>query len=175
MQYIKKLIPERKIRRKVKKLGKQITKDYKGKQPVIICMLKGAVYFFSDLTKYIKLPIMIDFARLSSYKNGTTSGQMELVANFTADITNKDVIIVEDIVDSGKTLSYFIELLKEKNPASIKICSFLDKLDCRKVDIKVDYKCFDVPPVFVIGYGLDYAEKYRELPYLAEVLDPSKI
>jgi hypoxanthine phosphoribosyltransferase len=100
---------------------------------------------------------------------------MELIANFTADITNKDVLIVEDIVDSGKTLFYFIELLKEKNPSSIKICSFLDKKDCRKVEINVDYKCFDVPPVFVIGYGLDYAEKYRELPYLAEVLDPSKI
>ena len=175
MQYIRPLISASKIKRKVKALGKQITKDYAGKTPVIICMLKGAVYFFSDLTKYIKLPIMIDFARLSSYRSGTTSGEMELVANFTADITNKDVIIVEDIVDSGKTLAYFIELLKEKNPASIKICSFLDKLDCRKVDIKVDYKCFDVPPVFVIGYGLDYAEKYRELPYLAEVLDPSKI
>ncbi len=175
MQYIKKLIPERKIKKQVKKLGKQITKDYKGKEPVVICMLKGAVYFFSDLTKHIKLPIMIDFARLSSYRNGTTSGKMELIANFTTEITGKDVLIVEDIVDSGKTLSYFIELLKEKKPASIKICSFLDKTDCRQVPISVDYKCFDVPPVFVIGYGLDYAEKYRELPYLAAVLDPSKI
>ena len=175
MQYTKKLISKQKIQKSVRKLGKQITKDYKDKQPVMICMLKGAVYFFADLIKNIKLPIMIDFARLSSYKNGTTSGQMELIANFTAEITGKDVIIVEDIVDSGKTLSYFIKLLEEKNPASIKICSFLDKPDCRKVDIKADYKCFDVPPVFVIGYGLDYAEKYRELPYLAEVLDPSKI
>ena len=175
MQYIKKLIPERKIKKQVRKLGKQITKDYKGKEPVVICMLKGAVYFFSDLTKHIKLPIMIDFARLSSYRNGTTSGKMELIANFTTEITGKDVLIVEDIVDSGKTLSYFIELLKEKKPASIKICSFLDKTDCRQVPISVDYKCFDVPPVFVIGYGLDYAEKYRELPYLAAVLDPSKI
>ncbi len=175
MQYVKKLISASKIKRKVKKIGKQITKDYQGKQPVVICMLKGAVYFFSDLTKYIKLPIMIDFARLSSYRNGTTSGKMELIANFTTEITGKDVIIVEDIVDSGKTLAYFIELLKEKNPASIKICSFLDKTDCRQVPITVDYKCFDVPPVFVIGYGLDYAEKYRELPYLGAVLDPSKI
>lgn len=175
MQYVKKLISASKIKRKVKKIGKQITKDYQGKQPVVICMLKGAVYFFSDLTKHIKLPIMIDFARLSSYRNGTTSGKMELIANFTTEITGKDVIIVEDIVDSGKTLAYFIELLKEKNPASIKICSFLDKTDCRKVPITVDYKCFDVPPVFVIGYGLDYAEKYRELPYLGAVLDPSKI
>ena len=175
MENVRKLISASKIKRSVKKLGKQITKDYSGKQPVMICMLKGAVYFFSDLIKNIKLPIMIDFARLSSYKNGTTSGQMELIANFTTDITGRDVIIVEDIVDSGKTLSYFIKLLEEKKPTSIKICSFLDKPACRKVNIKADYKCFDVPPVFVIGYGLDYAEKYRELPFLGEVLDPSKI
>ena len=138
-------------------------------------MLKGAVYFFADLTKHITIPIMIDFARLSSYRNGTTSGKMELIANITAKIEGKDVIIVEDIVDSGKTLAYFISLLKEKNPASIKICSFLDKKERREADINADYIGFDIPCGFVIGYGLDYAEKYREFPFLAEIIDPQKL
>lgn len=175
MDGYKMLISEEEIQRRVKELGEKITEDYKGKQPVIIGMLKGAVYFFTDLTRHIKLPLMIDFARLSSYKNGMVSGEMELVSNITTEIAGKDVLIVEDIVDSGKTLSYFIKLLEQKKPNSIKICSFLDKKDCRKTPIEVDYKCFDVKPVFVIGYGLDYAERYRELPYLAEVTDVTKI
>ena len=114
---------------------------------------------------------MIDFARLSSYKNGTVSGQMELVYDITAQIEGKDVILVDDIVDSGKTLSYFIKLLKNRNPNSVKICAFLDKKERREVNINVDYVGFDIPCGFVIGYGLDYAEKYRELPFLAEFID----
>ena len=133
-------------------------------------MLKGAVYFFADLIKHIDIPVMIDFARLSSYRNGTTSGKMELIADITAEIENRDVLIVEDIVDSGKTLSYFIDLLKEKKPASIKICTFLDKKERREVDITADYIGFDIPCGFVIGYGLDYAERYREFPFLAEII-----
>lgn len=174
MKNYKILLTEEQISARVKELGEQITKDYDGKNPVIICMLKGAVYFFADLVKNIKTPIMIDFARLSSYKNGTVSGEMELVSNITAEITGKDVIIVEDIVDSGKTLSYFINLLKKKNPKSVKICAFLDKKERREVDINSDYIGFDIPCGFVIGYGLDYAERFRELPFLAEVIDPSK-
>ena len=163
------------IEKRVKELGEEITRDYKDKKPVVICMLKGAVYFFADLTKNIKLPLMLDFARLSSYRNGTTSGQMELIYDITAKIEGRDVILVEDIVDSGKTLAYFIELLKKRNPASVKICSFLDKKERREVDIKVDYVGFDIPCGFVIGYGLDYAEQYREFPFLAEIIDPSKL
>lgn len=163
------------IAKRVKELGEEITRDYKDKKPVVICMLKGAVYFFSDLTKNIKLPLMLDFARLSSYRNGTTSGQMELIYDITAKIEGRDVILVEDIVDSGKTLAYFIELLKKRNPASVKICAFLDKKERREVDIKVDYVGFDIPCGFVIGYGLDYAEQYREFPFLAEIIDPSKL
>lgn len=159
------------IQKRVKALGEQITSDYAGKEPVVICMLKGAVFFFADLVKNIKLPVMIDFARLSSYKNSTVSGQMELVYDITAQIEGKDVILVEDIVDSGKTLSYFIKLLKSRNPNSVKICAFLDKKERREVNINVDYVGFDIPCGFVIGYGLDYAEKYRELPYLAEFID----
>ena len=169
------LLTQEQIQARIKELGAEITRDYAGKEPVIICMLKGAVYFFADLTKYINLPIMIDFARLSSYRNGTTSGKMELIANITAKIEGKDVLIVEDIVDSGKTLAYFINLLKEKNPASIKICSFLDKKERREADINPDYVGFDIPCGFVIGYGLDYAEKYREFPFLAEIIDPDKL
>ena len=169
------LLTQEQIQNRIKELGEEITRDYADKEPVIICMLKGAVYFFADLTKHINLPIMIDFARLSSYRNGTTSGKMELIANITAKIEGKDVLIVEDIVDSGKTLAYFINLLKEKNPKSIKICSFLDKKERREADITADYVGFDIPCGFGIGYGLDYAEKYREFPFLAEIIDPEKL
>ena len=169
------LISKEQLQQRVESLAKEISNDYKGKEPVIICMLKGAVYFFADLCKNITVPIMIDFARLSSYKNGTTSGEMELIANFTAEIKDKDVILVEDIVDSGKTLAYFIKLLQKKNPASITICSLLDKKERREVDVTVKYVGFeDLKCGFVIGYGLDYAEKFRELPFIAEVIDPAK-
>ncbi len=174
-KYYRVVISSRKIQKRVKELAKQISTDYAGKQPVIICMLKGAVYFFTDLVRHITLPVTIEFARLSSYKNGMTGGDMELVADIREKIEGKDVIIVEDIVDSGKTLAYFIEMLKKKNPASVKICAFIDKQERREVDIKSDYIGFDVKCGFVIGYGMDYAEKYRELPFLAEVLDPSKL
>ena len=134
-------------------------------------MLKGAVYFFADLIKSISIPVMIDFARLSSYRNGTSGGKMELIADITAKIEGKDVLIVEDIVDSGKTLAYFIDLLKKKKPSSIKICTFLDKKERREVEINADYIGFDIPCGFVIGYGLDYAERYREFPFLAEITE----
>ena len=163
------------IQKRVKELGDEITRDYAGKEPVVICMLKGAVYFFADLTKNIKLPLMIDFARLSSYRSGTTSGQMELIYDITAEIEGRDVILVEDRVDSGKTLKYFIELLKKRNPTSVKVCAFIDKKERREVDINADYVGFDIPCGFVIGYGMDYAEKYREFPFLAEVIDADKL
>ena len=175
MDNYKVLLDHDTIQARVKELGERITRDYQGKEPVVICMLKGAVYFFADLTKNIKLPLMLDFARLSSYRNGTKSGQMELIYDITAKIEGRDVIIVEDIVDSGKTLSYFIKLLKTRNPASVKICAFLDQKERREVEINVDYVGFDIPCGFVIGYGLDYAEKYREFPFLAEITDPSAL
>ena len=169
------LLTEEQIQARVKELGAQITKDYKDKKPIFICMLKGAIVFFSDIIRNVKLPVEMDFARLSSYRNVTVSGKMQMINDITTDIKGKDVIIVEDIVDSGKTLSYFCKLLKEKEPASIKICAFSDKKERREVDLEADYVGFDIPNVFVIGYGLDYAERYRELPFLAEVIDPSKI
>lgn len=169
------LYSQRQIKRRVKALAKQITADYQGKEPVIICMLKGAVYFFTDLTKYIKIPVKIDFARLSSYKNGTTSGVMEIISNITSNIEGKDIIIVEDIIDSGKTLSCFIQLMKEKNPASIKICAMIDKKERREVEVNSDYVGFDIPCGFVIGYGMDYAERYRDWPIIAEILNPEEL
>ena len=173
------LISSEEIQKRVKELAEQITLDYSSidnsiRRPVFICTLKGAVYFFADITKNIKRPIMLDFAKLSSYRNGTVSGEMEMQNDITTDISGRDVIIVEDIIDSGKTLKFFVEHLKKKNPKSIKICTFLDKHERREVDIKADYVGFDIPCGFVVGYGLDYAEKYRELPYLAELIDPSK-
>ncbi len=169
------ILTKEQIEKRVKELALTLSKDYEGKTPVMICMLKGAIYFFSDLSRNMTTPVIIEFARLSSYKNGMDSGEMELISNITADINGKDVILVEDIVDSGKTLAYFIKLLKEKNPATIKICSFLDKETRREVDVKVDYVCFDIDCGFVIGYGLDYAQKYRELPFLAEVIHPENL
>ena len=172
------LTPEQ-IQDRVKELASQITLDYSSvdnsiRRPVFICTLKGAVYFFADLTKNIKRPIMLDFAKLSSYRNGTTSGEMDMQSDITTDIEGRDVIIVEDIIDSGKTLKFFVEHLQKRNPKSIKICAFLDKKERREVNIQANYVGFDIPCGFVVGYGLDYAEKYRELPYLAEVIDPSK-
>ncbi len=177
MSNYKIILTEEQIQERVKILAKQIAKDYANNghanRPVFICTLKGAVYFFSDITRNLDIPIMLDFARISSYKNATTSGELEMINDITTDITGRDVIIVEDIVDSGKTLSYFIKHLKTKNPKSIKICAFLDKKERREVDISADYVGFDIPCGFVVGYGLDYAEKYREFPYLAEIIDPS--
>ena len=169
------LLTQEQIQERIKELGAQITKDYKDNPPVIICMLKGAIYFFADLTRHIDLPLTFDFARLSSYKNGTSSGEMELISNITTEIKDKDILIVEDIVDSGKTLACFMKLLQEKKPRSIKICTFLDKKDRREVDVEADYVGFNFSCGFVIGYGLDYAEKYREFPFLAEIIDPSKL
>ena len=169
------VLTEEQIQKRIKELGELITKDYAGKKPVIICMLKGAIVFFSDIVRSLKMPLSMEFARLSSYRNGTTSGEMELINDIRSDVSGKDVLIVEDIVDSGKTLSCFVKLLEQKNPASIKICAFLDKKERREVEVKVDYAGFDIPCGFVVGYGLDYAENYRELPYLAEVIDPSKL
>ena len=175
MENYRVLLTEEQIQTRVKELGEQITKDYKDKKPLFICMLKGAIVFFSDIIRNVKVPVEMDFARLSSYRNGTVSGEMQMINDITADVKGKDVIIIEDIVDSGKTLAYFCELLKKKEPASIKICAFSDKKERREVDIKADYVGFDIPNVFVIGYGLDYAEKYRELPFLAEITDISKL
>ena len=169
MKKLKVVLSEKQIQERIVELGKQISKDYKGKKPVIVCMLKGAVVFFSDLVRNLDIPLSMEFVRLSSYRNGTASGEMQIINDLDVDVSGKDVLIVEDVVDSGKTLSFFVDLLKNKNPKSVKICAFLDKPERRTVNVDVDYVGFRVECGFVIGYGLDYAESFRELPYLAEI------
>jgi hypoxanthine phosphoribosyltransferase len=176
MKKLNVLISEEQIQKRVKELGAQINRDYAGKTPVVICMLKGAIVFFSDVVRSLDIPLTMEFVRLSSYRNGTTSGDMEIVTDINIDIEGKDILIVEDVVDSGKTLSFFTELLKKRNPASVKICAFLDKPDKRQVPITADYVAFvENDCGFVIGYGLDYAERYRELPYLAVINSPADL
>ena len=163
------LLSAEQIQSRVKEIGAQITKDYEGKAPIFICTLKGAIVFFADVVRNVSLPLSMEFVRLSSYKNGMTSGEMDVMSDSTGDLTGRDVIIVEDVVDSGKTLKFFTEMLQKKNPSSIKICAFLDKPSKHQVDINADYVGFSMDCGFVIGYGLDYAEAFRELPYLAEI------
>ena len=160
------LVTKEEIDRKVKELGKKISEDYAGKEPVMVCILKGAAIFFSDLIREIDLPLTTDFMAISSYGSATkTSGVVRVLKDLDKDIVGKDVIIVEDIVDTGVTLNYLKSMLAHRGAASIRIASLLDKTARRTVkDLKVDYVCFDIPDAFVVGYGLDYDQKYRNLP-----------
>ena len=169
---LKVLISEDELRACVKKIGAQITEDYWGKDVFFLGVLKGCYVFMSDLVRSVDLPCAMDFMAVSSYGNGTsTTGAVEITKDLTQDIEGKDVIIVEDILDSGVTLSYLTKYLAGRRPASIKIATLLDKPARRKADIHADYSGFEVPDEFVVGYGLDYAEKYRNLPYIG-VLKP---
>ena len=166
------LFTEEELKTRVAELGAQITADYQGKEPVIISVLRGSYIFMADLTRSIDLPCAIDFMAVSSYGKGTTSsGQVNIIKDLSDSIEGKDVLVVGDILDSGNTLSYLLEILKARHAASIKLCTLLDKPDRRVRDIKADYVGYSVPDLFVVGYGLDYAEKYRNLPYIG-VLKP---
>ncbi len=161
------LVSEEEIKTIVKKLGAQITEDYKDKKLLMVSVLKGSVVFMSDLMRTIDLPCEIDFMSVSSYGDKTkSSGTVRILKDLDRDIVDYDVLLVEDILDSGKTLSYLMELLYARNPASIRICTLFDKPERREVDIFADYKGISVPDEFIVGYGLDYAEKYRNLPYI---------
>lgn len=152
---------------KTKELGQAITKDYEGKEVLLICVLNGAIMFMSDLMKEIELPLEIDFMAVSSYGNSTTSsGVVKIIKDLDKSVEGKNIIIVEDIIDSGLTLAYLIENLKSRGPESIEICTLLDKPSGRKADVKTKYKGFEIKDEFVVGYGLDYAEKYRNIPYI---------
>ncbi len=158
------LFDEDEISAAVKKIGKKITEDYNGKTPVMICILKGASVFFTDLIRAVNLPITIDFMAISSYGSSTqTSGVVRILKDLDNSVTGKDVIIVEDIIDSGLTLSYIKSTLEQRGVASIKIAALLDKPARRQTELSIDYKGFSVPNEFVVGYGLDYNEKYRNL------------
>lgn len=166
------LVSEEQIKSKVKELGNLISSEYQGKNLVVVGILKGAVVFLSDLIREIKLPLQLDFMAVSSYGMSThTSGVVRILKDLEGDVAGKDVLIIEDIVDTGLTLSYLKENLFSRNPASLKICTFLDKPSRRKVALTPDFKGYNIPDKFVVGYGLDYSGRYRNLPYIG-VLKP---
>ncbi len=166
------MLTEEQLHDKVCELGAQISRDYEGKNLLLVSVLKGSVLFMADLMRAISIPASVDFMSVSSYGSGTkTSGVVKIIKDLDIPLEGYDLLIVEDILDSGKTLEYIIEMLEARNPRSIKICTLLDKPDRRQVDISPDYSGFVIPDEFVVGYGLDYAEKYRNLPYIG-VLKP---
>ncbi len=170
---LKILVSEEQLKEKIFDLGQQITTDYKDKKLLLVSILKGSVVFMADLMRAIKIPARIDFMAVSSYGSGVkTSGVVKIIKDLDIDLKGYDILIVEDILDSGMTLSYLIELLKSRNPSSVEICTLLDKPERHKVEIPVKYKGFVVPDEFVVGYGLDYDEKYRNLPYVG-ILKPA--
>lgn len=159
------LISADQINKRTDEIAKQITEDLKGEDVVMICILRGATLFFADLVRKVDTSVNFDFMEVSSYGSGTaSSGEVRIIKDISTPIENKNVLIVEDIIDSGHTLSYLKRILKQRNPQSIKIASLLDKPERRETDIKGDYVGFVIPNVFVVGYGLDYDEKYRNLP-----------
>ncbi len=167
---IKVLVPEEEVDRKIAELGKKISEDYAGKEVHLICILKGGVFFMCELAKRITVPVSMDFMSVSSYGDGTaSSGIVRIVKDLDENLEGKDVIIVEDIIDSGRTLYHLMEVLQKRNPKSMKLCTLLDKPERRVNDVKVDYVGFNIPDEFVVGYGLDYAQKYRNLPYIGVV------
>ncbi len=167
------LITEEELKEIIARLGKQITEDYKDKNLLVVSVLKGSVMVMADLLREIKLPLRIDFMSVSSYGSGTTSsGTVKIIKDLDINLAGYDLLIVEDILDSGVTLSNLKEILLTRGPASVKICTLLDKPERRKADIKADYVGAQIPDAFVVGYGLDYNEKYRNLPYVG-ILSPS--
>ena len=156
------------LEKRVAELGTHITQEYQGKEVLVIGVLKGANVFLGDLIRQIDLPLEIDFIAATSYGNSTeSSGVVRLLKDLDYPIEDRHVVLVEDLIDTGLTLKYLAENLKARQPASFKICTLLDKPERRKVDIKVDYKGFDIPDEFIVGYGIDYSQKYRNLPYVA--------
>lgn len=165
------LLSEEEVDKKIRELAGQITGDYAGKMPHLICILKGGVFFMTELTKHIGIPVTIDFMSVSSYGDGTeSSGRVRIVKDLDESIEGRDVLIVEDIIDSGRTLSYLMEMLKNRKPASLKLCTLLDKPERRVTPVTVDYVGFRIPDEFVVGYGLDYKQLYRNLPYIGAVV-----
>ena len=164
------LISEEEISKKIKELGEQISKDYAGKTLHIIGVLKGSVFFMTELAKHISIPVTIDFMSISSYAGMKSTGIVKIIKDLDEPLTGREVLLVEDIIDTGRSLKYLLELLSDRKPASLKLCTLLDKPSGRVVDgIQVDYTGFEIPDAFIIGYGLDYDQKYRNLPYIGVV------
>lgn len=164
------LIPEEEVDRRVREVAAKISEDYAGKSIHLICILKGSVMFACELAKRLTVPVTLDFMSVSSYGSGTTSsGIVRIVKDLDEPLEGKEVLIVEDIVDTGRTLAHLIEVMKTRRPASVKLCTLLDKPDRRVTPVDVEYTCFQIPDKFVVGYGLDYDQKYRNLPYVGVV------
>ena len=169
---IRVMIPEEEVDAKIAELGKKISEDYAGKQVHLICILKGSVFFTCELAKRITVPVTLDFMSVSSYGDGTaSSGIVKIAKDLDETLEGKEVIVIEDIIDSGRTLSYLLDVLGKRKPNSLRLCTLLDKPDRRVANVKVDYVGFEIPDEFVVGYGLDYAQKYRNLPYIGVVED----
>ena len=167
---IKVMIPEEEVDKRIAELGRQISEEYAGKSVHLICILKGSVFFMCELAKRITVPVSMDFMSVGSYGDGTvSSGIVRIRKDLDEALEGKDVLIVEDIIDSGRTLYYLMDVLQQRKPNSIKLCTLLDKPERRVRDVKVDYVGFSIPDEFIVGYGLDYAQKYRNLPYIGVV------
>ena len=166
------LFSEEQLKHRVREIAQQITADYQGKEIMLISVLRGSFVFMADLCRAIDLPCTLDFMAVSSYGKGTkSSGQVQITKDLSEDISDRHIIVVEDILDSGNTLSYLLKILENRHPASIRLCTLLDKPDRRVKPVEVHYSGFTIPDAFVVGYGLDYAEKYRNLPYIG-ILKP---
>ena len=169
-EHIKVLLSEEEVQERIRVIGEQISEAYAGKEIHMICVLKGGVFFMCELAKRITVPVSLDFMAVSSYGGDTkSSGVVKIVKDLDESIQGKDVLVVEDIVDSGRTLSHLMDMLRERGPASLQLCTLLDKPDRRVIPVEVNYTGFTIPDEFVVGYGLDYAQKYRNLPYIGIV------
>lgn len=163
-------LQEQEVNARIAEVAKKISDDYAGKEVHLICVLKGSVFFMCELAKRITVPVTMDFMSVTSYGNDTkSSGVVKIVKDLDEPLDGKDVLIVEDIIDSGRTLSYLIDILAKRNPRSLRLCTLLDKPERRVTEVEVDYTCFNIPDEFVVGYGLDYAQKYRNLPFIGIV------
>lgn len=166
------LFSEEQLKNRVREIAQQITADYQGKEIMLISVLRGSFVFMADLCRAIDLPCTLDFMAVSSYGKGTkSSGQVQITKDLSEDISDRHIIVVEDILDSGNTLSYLLQLLQARSPASVRLCTLLDKPSRRTKEVELHYSGFTIPDYFVVGYGLDYAEKYRNLPYIG-ILKP---
>lgn len=167
---IRELISEKDIAKRIVELGAQISEDYQGESVFMLCVLKGGVYFTTELSKRMSVPVSLDFMAVSSYGMETeSSGVVKIIKDLDESIEGKNVLVVEDIIDSGRTLSLLLENLRQRNPKTLKLCTLLNKPARRVTDIQVDYVGYEIPDEFVVGYGMDYAQKYRNLPYIGVV------
>ncbi|MBE5869467.1 MAG: hypoxanthine phosphoribosyltransferase [Lachnospiraceae bacterium] len=169
-EHIRVLLSEQEVDKRIQEIGDQISKDYAGKEVHLVCVLKGGSFFMCELAKRITVPVSLDFMSVSSYGGETkSSGVVRIVKDLDEPLKDRDVLVIEDIVDSGRTLSYLLDMLRDRGPRSLRLCTLLDKPSRRVVEVDVDYTGFQIPDEFVVGYGLDYAQRYRNLPYIGVV------